>query len=86
MQVLTRFALLIAVLVLGVWLIASHGVRGIAIVVAGLLLWTITRSRAWRAGEGWLIRLTGSRQRALAVLLGTIVALTVAVDVVDYLH
>jgi hypothetical protein len=71
-QSLLRLALLLAVLLISGILIATHGVRGIAIVVGVYLLLTLPRSRAWQAVERPLVRLTGSRRRA-AVLVTLVV-------------
>ena len=86
MNALIRLALLTAALVIGVWIIAEHGLRGILLVTGLVVVYSLTRTRAWRTGEGWMVRLTGSRTRAAAVVLGAIIALTVVVNVVSYLH
>lgn len=77
---------MIAALVIGAWIIAEHGIRGIAVVTALVVVYSLTRTRAWRSGESWMVRLTGSRKRAAAVVLGAIIALTVAVNLVTFIH
>jgi hypothetical protein len=73
---LVRLLLPVFVLIAGAALVITHGVRGIAILVGVALIATVPQTRVWRIGEHYLVTLTGSRRRALALLM--IVAIVVA--------
>lgn len=82
-QRLIRGALLGGVLLLCVILIAAHGLRGIAIVVGGILLISAVQTTAFRTVERALVRLAGSRQRAAMLVMGLVIAVVVAVTVIE---
>lgn len=82
-QRMIRGLLLLGVLVLCTVLIAAHGLRGIAIVVAVAVLAYAVQSPAFRAAERALVRLTGSRQRAAMLVMGLVIAVMVAVTLVE---
>jgi hypothetical protein len=82
-QRLIRGSLLFGVLVLCTILIAAHGLRGIAIVVAVAVLASAVRTQAFRATEQALVRLTGSRQRAAMLVMGLVIVVIVAVSVIE---
>jgi hypothetical protein len=86
MQALIRFGLLAVALVVCVTLIALHGVRGIVLVIAIMALATLPGTRAWRATERVLVRLTGSRRRAFVLIMATVICLVIAVNVYQYAH
>jgi hypothetical protein len=85
-QALLRFALLVGFVVLAVVLIVAHGVRGIAVLVAILLVLVIPRSRSFGAIEDRLVRLTGSRRRAAALIGFIIIGSVAAFNVYQVLH
>jgi len=76
-----RFFLTAIVLLLAVWLIVAHGVRGLVIVVAGIIAYTLPRTRGWKIVEGALVRVTGSRRRAAVLAFGLMLAAMAAFDV-----
>ena len=76
---LIRSLLLFAIVVVVVVLVAVHGfIRGLVVLMVLAVATTVPRTQAWRVGERWLVRVTGSRRRAaLVVLLVVIGALAV---------
>jgi len=76
-----RFLLLLAILAVSVLLIAAHGVRGLAIALVLIIAVGAMQSRAWQTIERPLVRLTGSRMSAAALILGVIIVVSVAIDV-----
>lgn len=78
---LLRPLLALAALLICLWLVAAHGVRGILILVAVAAATTLPRTKPWRMAESWLVRLTGSRQRAAALVFGAVIAVAAAVNV-----
>lgn len=86
MQAVLRLVLVAAVLVVAVALIVAHGTRGIALLVAIGLLAYLPRTRAWRAIERPLVRLTGSRRRAAVVVMLVIITAVAAFNLWELLH
>jgi hypothetical protein len=86
MPALIRSALLlllfIVVLILGI----SHGVRGLAFAAAIFLIWAVRDTRAFRSGEAFLIRITGSRSRAWIAAFSVVIVALIAVDIYQTLH
>jgi hypothetical protein len=78
---LLRFGLLVAALAIAVALIAAHGVRGLAIVVAIGLIVTLPQTKAWQRVEGVLVRITGSRKRAAGLALFVVIAVAGGIQV-----
>ncbi|PZS07834.1 MAG: hypothetical protein DLM70_03170 [Chloroflexi bacterium] len=70
-----RLVLLLAGLALAGWFIALHGVRGVVIVLVVGLMVTLPQTRAWRWVEGQLVRLTGSRKYAYALVLAVFIVI-----------
>lgn len=60
--------LLVALTAAGIF-IAFHGIRAIAILIVIALAITVPRTRVWRWVESGLVRLTGTRQRALLLVM-----------------
>lgn len=81
MQTLIRLGLTFAILLLAVVLIAGHGIRGLAVLMAIVLIGTATRSQAWKVSERWLVGVTGSRTRAGVLVFGVIIAILVAFNI-----
>ncbi|HZU11871.1 MAG TPA: hypothetical protein VFB58_03455 [Chloroflexota bacterium] len=75
-----RFLLLIVVIAAALGLALAHGVRGITIVLAVAVLAAAIRAPLFQRVAGALVRLTGSRRRAaalvMAVLIGALLAVT----------
>jgi hypothetical protein len=67
-------------------LIAAHGLRAIGLIAVVILVVTIAQSAVWRRTERFLVRLTGSRQRGFAVILGIFIAILAAFNVYTLLH
>lgn len=86
MTVLVRFALLLAVLLACAAIIGTHGVRGIAVVTVVALLASLSRTRAWHTAERLLVRVTGSRQRAVALIFALVIGILAAVNVYEYVR
>jgi hypothetical protein len=72
---------LLAALAIGVALVATHGLRGLAVVAVLLLLVSAPRTRAWIIAEGFLVRLTGSRRRAAVLVMSTVIVILLAFEV-----
>lgn len=83
---LIRLTLSIAILLVAALLIVTHGVRGVLLLAAGILLLTAPRTRGYQMIERRLVRLTGSRQRAFALVLAAAIAVVVAVNVYEFVH
>jgi hypothetical protein len=83
---IVRSLLLIGLLLVGALLVATHGLRGLAVVLGLLVIWSVTQTRLWQSVEGVLVRLTGSRTRAAVLVLGTVLAIAVAVNLYEYLR
>jgi hypothetical protein len=86
MPTLIRFGLLIMVLLVSTVIIATHGVRGVAFVVVLMAVLTVPQTRAWAIGERWMVRLTGSRRRAAALILAIIVGALIAINIYELVH
>lgn len=82
-QRLIRAVLLVAALLLCTALIAGHGLRGIAVVAGAVVLASAVRTRGFRAAERTLVRITGSRQRALLLIMSVMIAAMVAASVIQ---
>jgi hypothetical protein len=83
---LIRTGLLLAALTVCVWLIAAHGLRGLAVVAALAVLTALPQNRGFRLADRWLIRVTGSRRRALALLMAIAVTAIVGVGLLELLR
>ncbi|MGI8824417.1 MAG: hypothetical protein ACR2JC_02000 [Chloroflexota bacterium] len=81
-----RFGLLIVVLIACGAIVAAHGIRGVGFLLVLGLAAGLPRTRAWRMIEGPLVRLTGSRQRAAAVLMVVVVAVLAGVNLYAYVR
>jgi hypothetical protein len=77
---------LLGALIVGVALVATHGIRGVAILVVLLLLVSAPRTRAWGLVERALVRLTGSRKRAAILVMALVIVVVLAVDLYSLLH
>jgi hypothetical protein len=78
-----RFGLLVSLLVIAAVLVAFHGLRGVLFAaIAGAVLLGLS-SRRWRRVESLLEQLTGSRRRAYGLLLGILIVLVAAVNIVQ---
>lgn len=69
-----RLLLLFGVLLVSAALVLTHGTRGFLFLIALALLATLPQTRAWKVSERWLVRLTGSRKRAAALVLVVLIA------------
>jgi hypothetical protein len=78
---LIRVLLLLGAVLVGVSLVATHGVRGVAVLVVLLLLMSARRSRPWIMVERALVQLTGSRKRAAILAMTVVIVVVLAVDV-----
>jgi uncharacterized membrane protein len=83
---LIRFFLLLAALIVGVGLVAVHGLRGLVVVAILLLVASAPRTRAWNVAERFLVRLTGSRRRAAVLVMSTVIIILLAFEVYSLLH
>jgi hypothetical protein len=83
---LIRLLLLLGALVVGGALVATHGIRGVAVLVVLLLLMSAPRTRIWSVAERELVRLTGSRRRAAVLVMSTVIVVVLAVDVYSLVH
>ncbi|GAC1324081.1 MAG: hypothetical protein NVSMB22_12470 [Chloroflexota bacterium] len=86
MSALVRLGMVIVVVVACAAIIVTHGVRGIAFVVVLMLAATLPRTRVWGTVERVLVRATGSRKRAAALVLVTIIGVLAAVNVYEYVR
>jgi hypothetical protein len=80
MAALFRLAVLLLILVVSIFLVAAHGLRGFFIVIALLLAWALPQTRAWQVIDHALVRLTGSRRRAAALIMGVIIGTLLVVN------
>ncbi len=78
--------LLLGALIVGAALVATHGIRGVAILVVLLLLLSAPRTRAYSIAEQALVRLTGSRKRAAILVMVVVIVVVLAVDAYTLLH
>ncbi|GAC1469476.1 MAG: hypothetical protein PVSMB7_18810 [Chloroflexota bacterium] len=83
---LLRFALLLGALVVAAWLVVAHGVRGLVVVLIVTLLLSVPRTRGWQVAEGTLVRFTGSRRRAGALVGFLIIGAVTAFEIVQLIH
>ncbi len=81
---LIRTLVILAVLLICVWLIAAHGIRGLGVVAVIAVLVTVPQTRAYRFVERGLIRFTGSRKRALLLVMSLAIAVLVVVNVLEF--
>ncbi len=86
MNGLVRFAMLIVVLIVCATVIATHGFRGVAVLMVVGLAALAPRTRVWRTVEPPLVRLTGTRQRAAALVMVIVIACLAAFNVYEYVH
>jgi hypothetical protein len=86
LQAVVRLVLLIVALLVAIAIIATHGVRGLVVLMLIAVAFTVPRTRVWRTGERWMVRLTGSRRRAAVVTMFVIIGALIAVNVYDYVH
>ena len=84
MTSLVRLGLMALALVVCVAIVAAHGLRGIVLVVAIMMVATLPGTRAWKVSERALVRLTGSRRRAAVLVMVVVICVTIAVDVYAY--
>ena len=80
MQALFRLGVLVLILAVSVILVAAHGLRGFFIVIALILAWALPQTRVWQRIERTLVRLTGSRRRAAALIMGLIIGTLLVVN------
>jgi hypothetical protein len=83
---LIRFVLFFGVIVLGLFLIVAHGLRGLVALVVMVLLVTAPQTRAWQVVERFLVRITGSRRRAAVLVLGTIIVIALGFEIYALVH
>jgi hypothetical protein len=84
---LIRSLLLFAIVVVVVVLVAVHGfIRGLVVLVALAVVTTVPRTQAWRVGEQWLVRVTGSRRRAALVVLLVVIGALAVVNFYNIMH
>jgi nicotinamide riboside transporter PnuC len=69
--------LLVAVLIIGI----AHGTRGLVVAGVIILAWSAKDSRAWKAAEAFLVRLTGSRRRAAVLVMAVVIVVVLVFDV-----
>lgn len=86
MHTVGRVALMAVVLGGCAALIVAHGFRGVILIVAIAALATLPRTRIWRIVERALVRLTGSRRGALAVVVLVLVCSAAAVNIYEYVR
>lgn len=86
MSVVIRLVLLVLALIVCGWIIAAHGVRGVVLLVIIGLLVSVPQTRGWKYAERWLVKLTGSRQRAAALVLGIVILILAAVNLLPLVH
>jgi hypothetical protein len=82
---LIRLVALLFVIGAAFWIVLTHGVRGVVVLIAIVLAVTVPRTAVWRYCERWLVRLTGSRRRAAVVVLTVIIFAGLAVNFVPLL-
>jgi hypothetical protein len=85
MTVLRSFLLVVA-LGLGLYLAVVHGIRGLAVFAALLVVSALPKTRAWRFTEWLLVGVTGSRRRAAVLVMSLAIAALLAVNVVEFIH
>lgn len=78
--------LLFGALIVGAALVATHGIRGVTILVVLLVLLSARRTRGYQVAERALVRLTGSRKRAAILVMTIIIVVVLTVDVYSLLH
>jgi hypothetical protein len=84
---LVRSLLLFAIVVVVVVLVAVHGfIRGLVVLLALAVVTTVPRTQAWRVGERWLVRVTGSRRRAALVVLLVVIGALAVVNFFNITH
>jgi hypothetical protein len=84
--VLVRLVLPVLVFVAAAALVITHGIRGLGILIAVAVIATVTQTRVWRTSEYFLVRLTGSRQRALALVMILVIAVVLVVNVYQFVR
>lgn len=85
-MVLIRFALLLLALVMATFVIVTHGVRGILVVIAVALVVSVPRTRGWKWGEAALVRITGSRRRAAFLAMVLVIGAMTLLAVLQFVH
>lgn len=86
MAIVMRSLLLLAALLLAVYIVAAHGARGIGFLILLALATTLPRTRGWRITERRLVQLTGSRRRAVIVVMGVMIGTLTAVNLYQLVH
>ena len=86
MAALIRSALLLAALILILVLGVAHGLRGLAVAGAVILVWTAKDTRVWQRTEAFLVRITGSRRRAGVTVLSVVIVVMIAFNVYQATH
>ena len=72
----------VAILLAGVLIIGIvHGTRGLVVAGVIIALWTAKDSRAWKATEAFLVRLTGSKRRAAVAVMAVVIIVVLGFDV-----
>ncbi|MDQ2742802.1 MAG: hypothetical protein M3Z66_10990 [Chloroflexota bacterium] len=86
MSSLLRFILLLAALAVCLGLVITHGFRGVVVIAFVAVIATVPRTRGYHFLERHLVRLTGSRARA--VMLIGVVTLTamIALNIVQFVR
>lgn len=77
-----RLILLLVALTAAAIFIAFHGIRAIGILIVIALAITVPKTRVWRWIESGLVWLTGSRQRALLLVMVVVLAGALAFTVI----
>jgi hypothetical protein len=86
MSAMIRSLLLLLLFALVLIVGIAHGLRGLAVAGVFILLWAAKDTRAFRASETFLARLTGSRRSAWLTVAVIVIVAVVAVDVYGALH
>ena len=86
MRAFIRPLLSLGILLIGLWLVVSHGTRGFLLLIALALVATLPGTSGWQRGERWLIRLTGSRSRAAALAMLMLIGAVTAINVYQLLR
>jgi hypothetical protein len=80
MAALFRLVVLCLILIVSVFLVAAHGLRGFFIVMALILAWALPQTRIWQRIDRVLVRVTGSRRRAAALIMGVTIGTVLVVN------
>jgi len=86
MHALVRPLLALGILLIGLLLVVSHGTRGFLVLIGAGLAATLPGTSGWQRCERWLIRLTGSRRRAAALIMLMLIGAVTAINVYQLLR